>query len=90
MAAKTQRFELRAEEAVMDLIRRAASLVHEQPTEFIRKAALQRAEDTLRHELVTAMEPEQFDTLMAALDTADAAPRLTTAARKRPALIRRR
>jgi uncharacterized protein (DUF1778 family) len=89
MAVKTKRIELRAEEATLDRIRRAASAVHEQTSEFVRKAAMQRAEDVLRQELVTVMEPEQFDRLMSSLDVADAAPRLAAAARK-PAVFKRR
>ena len=89
MAVKTKRIELRAEEATLDRIQRAANLVHEQTSEFVRKAAMQRAEDVLRQDLVTVMEPEQFDRLMSALDTADAAPRLAAAARK-PAVFKRR
>ena len=56
MAVKTKRIELRAEQATLDRIQRAANLVHEQTSEFVRKAAMQRAEDILRQELVTAME----------------------------------
>ena len=89
MAVKTKRIELRAEEATLDRIQRAANLVHEQTSEFVRKAAMQRAEDVLRQDLVTLMEPEQFDRLMSALDAADAAPRLAAAARK-PAVFKRR
>lgn len=89
MAVKTKRFELRAEEATLDRIQRAANVVHEQTSEFVRKAAIQRAENILRQELVTVMEPEQFDKLMSSLDAADAAPRLATAARK-PAAFKRR
>ncbi|BBY57792.1 hypothetical protein MSAR_09280 [Mycolicibacterium sarraceniae] len=88
MAVKSRRIEFRAEEATMDRIQRAASLVHEQTSEFVRKAAMQRAEDILRQELVTVMEPEQFDVLMASLDAADAVPRLAAAARK-PAVFTR-
>jgi uncharacterized protein (DUF1778 family) len=89
MAVKTKRIEFRAEEAALDCIQRAAGVVHEQTSEFIRKAAMQRAEDVLRQELVTVMEPEQFDKLMSSLDVADAAPRLAAAARK-PAVFKRR
>ena len=92
MAVKTKRFELRAEEATLDRIQQAANVVHEQTSEFVRKAAIQRAEDVLRQELVTVMEPEQFDTLMSSLDAADvadAAPRLAAAARKPAAFTRR-
>lgn len=89
MAVKGKRFELRAEEATLDRIQRAANVVHEQTSEFVRKAAIQRAEDILRNELVTVMEPEQFDKLMSSLDAADAAPRLAAAARKPAAFTRR-
>ncbi|BCO37808.1 DUF1778 domain-containing protein [Mycobacterium heckeshornense] len=89
MAVKAKRFELRAEEATLDRIQRAANVVHERTSEFVRKAAIQRAEDVLRQELVTVMEPEQFDKLMSSLDAADAAPRLAAAARK-PAAFKRR
>lgn len=89
MAVKAKRFELRAEEATLDRIQQAANVVHEQTSEFVRKAAIQRAEDILRQELVTVMEPEQFDRLMSSLDAADAAPRLAAAVRK-PAAFKRR
>jgi uncharacterized protein (DUF1778 family) len=89
MAVKTKRIELRAEEATLERIQRAASVVHEQASEFIRKAAMQRAEDVLRQDLLTVMEPEQFDKLMSSLDVADAAPRLAVAARK-PTVFKRR
>jgi len=45
VAVKTKRIELRAEQATLDRIQRAANLVHEQTSEFVRKAAMQRAED---------------------------------------------
>lgn len=89
MAVKTRRIELRAEEGTLDRIQRAARLVYDHTSEFVRKAAMQRAEDILRQELVTAMQPEQFDNLMSALDVADAAQRLAAAAHK-PAAFRRR
>lgn len=89
MAAKTERVEFRMEEESLVRIQRAASAVHEQTSEFVRKAALQRAEDVLRQELVTVMESEQFDALMSSLDVADAASRLAAAARK-PAVFKRR
>lgn len=89
MAVKAKRFEFRAEEATLDRIQQAANVVHEQTSEFVRKAAIQRAEGVLRQELVTVMELEQFDKLMSSLDAADAAPRLAAAARK-PAAFKRR
>ncbi|WP_102144488.1 DUF1778 domain-containing protein [Mycobacterium hubeiense] len=89
MAAKTKRIELRAEEATLDRIQQAANIVQEPTSEFVRKAAMQRAEDILRQNLMTVMEPEQFDKLMSSLEVADAAPRLAAAARK-PAVYKRR
>jgi uncharacterized protein (DUF1778 family) len=89
VAVKTKRIELRAEEATLDRIQRAANIVHEPTSEFVRKAAMQRAENILRQDLVTVMEPEQFDQLMSSLDAADAAPRLAAAARK-PEVFKRR
>ncbi|KLO32003.1 DUF1778 domain-containing protein [Mycobacterium haemophilum] len=89
MAVKTKRIELRAEQATLDRIQRAANVVHEQTSEFVRKAALQRAEDVLQQQLLTVMEPKQFDKLMSSLDIADAAPRLAAATRK-PVVFTRR
>lgn len=89
VAARTKRIELRAEQTTLDRIQHAANLVHEQTSEFVRKAAIQRAEDILRQELVTVMQPEQFDKLMSSLDVADEAPRLAAAARKPVVFIRR-
>jgi len=89
VAGKTRRIELRAEEATLNRIQQAANVVHELTSEFVRKAAMQRAEDILRQELITLMEREQFDKLMSSLDAADAAPRLAAAARK-PAVFKRR
>lgn len=89
MAAKTERVEFRTDEASLALIQRAAGVVHEQTSEFVRKAALGRADDVLRRGLVTVMESEQFDALMSALDMADAAPRLAAAAREPEVFTRR-
>lgn len=89
MSVKTKRSEFRADEQTLDRIQRAANAVHEPASEFVRKAALARAEEVLRQELVTVMPAEQFDALMASLDAADPAPNLAAAARKRAAFTRR-
>lgn len=81
MAAKAARIEFRAEQVNLDLIQRAANVLHEQTSEFVRKAAIQRAEEVLHQELVTVMDPEQFNELMSALDSAEDAPRLAALAR---------
>jgi uncharacterized protein (DUF1778 family) len=86
---KTRRLEVRADEATVERIQKAAIAVHEPASEFVRKAAVQRAEDVLRQEVVTEMDAEQFDMLMASLDRAGGAPRLAAAAHK-PAVFERR
>ncbi len=88
-ATKTKRSEFRADEQTLERIQRAANAVHEPASEFVRKAALARAEEILRQDLVTVMPAEQFDALMSSLDAADFAPRLAEAARK-PAVFKRR
>jgi uncharacterized protein (DUF1778 family) len=55
VAVKTKRIELRGEEATLDRIQHAANIVHEQTSEFVRKAAMQRAENVLPQDLVTVM-----------------------------------
>lgn len=89
MPVKTKRIELRADEATVTRIQRAANVVHEQTSEFVRKAAMQRAEEVIRQELGTVMEAEQFDSLMSSLDVADVSQRLAEAARKPRAFKRR-
>ncbi len=88
MSVKTERSEFRADRQTLDRIQRAAGVVHEPASEFVRKAALARADEVLRQEQMTLMPAEQFDALMASLDTADPAPRLAEAARKRPVFTR--
>lgn len=58
---KTSRIEVRAEEELVELIRRAAHAVHEPTSEFVRKAALHRADIVLRDELLTVMPAVQFE-----------------------------
>ena len=88
-ATKSKRSEFRADEQTLERIQRAANAVHEPASEFVRKAALARAEEVLRQDLVTLMPVEQFDALMSSLNVADPAPRLAEAARK-PAVFKRR
>ncbi|ALG84187.1 toxin-antitoxin system protein [Gordonia phthalatica] len=85
----TSRIEVRAEDELIALIRRAANAVHEPASEFVRKAALARADIVLREDLITVMSAEQFDDMAASLDTADEAVRLAEESR-RPRVFSRR
>jgi uncharacterized protein (DUF1778 family) len=80
MSPKDKRIELRVDQGSVDLIARAAELVHEPISEFVRRAASQRAGDVLAHQQITVMSTDQFDALVASLDAADAAPALMAAA----------
>ncbi|KXP07839.1 DUF1778 domain-containing protein [Tsukamurella pseudospumae] len=87
-AAKTRRLEIRVDEETVARINRAASIVAEPASEFLRKAALSRAEEVLRDALTTSMPADQFDELLSGLDRADEAPALAELAR-RPRVYRR-
>ncbi|KXP01063.1 DUF1778 domain-containing protein [Tsukamurella pseudospumae] len=87
-AAKTRRLEVRVDEETVARINRAASIVAEPASEFLRKAALSRAEEVLRDALTTSMPADQFDELLSGLDRADEAPALEELAR-RPRVYRR-
>ncbi|MFD3509533.1 DUF1778 domain-containing protein [Nocardia sp. NPDC058666] len=89
MGAKTERAEFRVDDALRAKMQRAAELVHEQQSEFIRRAVFERAERILAQELITVMSAEQFDALLDSLDEADAAPALAELAR-RPRVFKRR
>ena len=89
MSTKTERFELRIEEERRDQIEAAADAVQEKPSEFIRNAAYERADRILALSSRTLMSGEQFDLMMASLDTPDYAPGLAKAAAK-PRAFRRR
>ncbi|GAA1097870.1 type II toxin-antitoxin system TacA family antitoxin [Tsukamurella spumae] len=87
-AAKTRRLEVRVDEETVARINRAASIVAEPASEFVRKAALSRAEEVLQDALTTSMPADQFDELLDGLDRADEAPALAELAR-RPRAYRR-
>lgn len=88
-AAKDARIEVRIESDRLDYIQRAAAAVHEKPSDFVRKAAYDRASEVLAQDLVTMMPSAQFDELLAALDLPGEAPRLAAAAAKPRAFIRK-
>ncbi len=89
MAIKEKRVELRIEEDVQRLIQRAAASTGEPASEFIRKAAIARAEQVLAQEVTTTMSAAQFEQLLSSLDAADAATELTAVARRRRTFVRR-
>ncbi|HEX3873571.1 MAG TPA: DUF1778 domain-containing protein [Solirubrobacteraceae bacterium] len=65
----SNRFEFRLRPEAKQQIERAADLVHESASDFVRTAAEERAGEVLReHEYVTVVPAEYFDRLLAALD----------------------
>ena len=73
---KTERVEVRVARQTHDQIRAAAEKVNETPSEFMRNAALDRADKILALASRTLMPAEEFDALIQALDMADDAPNL--------------
>lgn len=76
MATKTNRLELRTDEATDRLITEAAELLHTTKSAFVTDAARQAAQKVLARQDLTLMAPEVFDSLVASLDAADEAPEL--------------
>lgn len=79
---KTERLAARVTPAELDTIQRAAELEHLSPSAFMVRSALLEAEEVLTRADVTYMPPEQFQQVMATLDTPDEAPRLAQAFRE--------
>lgn len=77
MSTKTQRMELRVEPQTQEQIQDAAKRVNETPSEFIRNAALDRADKILALSSRTLMPADQFDALIHSLDTPDPVPSLS-------------
>ncbi|MFF0531275.1 DUF1778 domain-containing protein [Nocardia amikacinitolerans] len=89
MSTKTERFEMRLAQDRLRQIQEAAGAIGESPTEFVRNAAIERADRILALSSRTLMPAEQFDAMMSALDVADDAPALTKAAAKPRAFVRK-
>ncbi len=89
MSAKTERFEIRLAEERRNQIQEAAGTVGETPTEFVRNAAIERADRILALSSRTLMPAAQFDAMISSLDVADDAPALTKAAAKARAFERK-
>jgi uncharacterized protein (DUF1778 family) len=89
MSTKTERFEIRLAEERRNQIKEAAGAVGESPTEFVRNAAIERADRILALSSRTLMSAEQFDAMIGSLDVADDAPALTKAAAKPRVFVRK-
>jgi uncharacterized protein (DUF1778 family) len=79
MTAKSERIEMRVDPERHQIIQAAAAAVHEGTSDFVRRAAMERAERILARTERTLMPAEQFDALLFSLDTADEAPTLARA-----------
>jgi len=82
-ATKVDRVEVRVTRQTRDQIAAAAEKVNESTSEFMRNAALDRAEKILALSSRTLMPPEQFDAMIQALDMPDRAPNLEKLAAER-------
>ena len=76
MNTQTERVEVRVAPQSHDQISAAAEKVNETTSEFMRNAALDRADKILALSSRTLMPAEQFDAMIRALDTPDEAPEL--------------
>jgi len=74
MSTKTERVEVRIAPQTHDQICAAAQRVNESTSEFMRNAALDRADKILALASRTLMPAEQFDAMIHALDEPDHAP----------------
>lgn len=79
MATKDDRLEMRVSKTDRALIEDAAHRLSESVSDFTRNAALSRAQNILARAEVVLMPADQFDALLASLDTADEAPFLEEA-----------
>lgn len=89
MSTMKERFEIRLAEDGRNQIEAAAGAVGETVTDFVRNAAIQRADQVLALSSRTMMPPEQFDAMIRSLDTADEAPALTKAVARRRRFVRK-
>lgn len=79
MATKTQRIEMRADADQERLIAEAAELSKISVSAFVLQAASAEASRVLARTESMVMPAEEFDALLASLDTPDPAPRLKAA-----------
>lgn len=76
MSAKTDRVEVRVAPQTHEQISAAAEKVNESVSEFMRNAALDRADRVLALSGRTLMPAQQFDAMLRSLDEPDQAPHL--------------
>ncbi|MBF6397449.1 DUF1778 domain-containing protein [Nocardia cyriacigeorgica] len=89
MSTKTERFEIRLATEGRSQIEEAAQAVGETVTEFVRNAAIQRADRILALSSRTLMPAEQFDAMLESLDVADEAPELAQLASRPRRYVRK-
>ncbi|MFA5890663.1 MAG: DUF1778 domain-containing protein [Actinomycetota bacterium] len=82
MATKTERVEARLSSQERKLIERAAAFEGQSLSSFMVAAATERAEQVISAQTTTMLPADYFDRLLAAIDRAEDAPRLTVAAKK--------
>ena len=80
MATRTKRIEMRTDPEREALIAEAAALQRVSVSSFVLDAAAREASRVLGRADLTLMPDDQFDAFVAALEQADAAPRLAAAA----------
>ena len=81
MAVKTERMEARVSPDERERIERAAAVSGVSVSAFMVSAAVDRAEAVITEATTTVVPEHYFDALLAALDVAEPAPRLSRAAR---------
>lgn len=88
MAAKTQRIEMRTDQDTEARIIQAARLSDQTVSAFVVEAASVAADRVLARTHHVVMPDEQFDELMASLDSFDEAPTLARVARRKSRFTR--
>lgn len=89
MSTKTGRFEIRLAEEGRNHIEEAAGAVGETLTDFVRNAAIQRADRILALSSRTLMSAEQFDAMIKSLDVADESSELAELAARPRRYVRK-
>jgi uncharacterized protein (DUF1778 family) len=82
MAVKTGRLEARVSPEERARIEQASSSSGLSVSAFMVSAAVQRADQIIAESTTTTVPADYYDKLLAALDEAEAAPRLTRAAQR--------
>lgn len=88
MALKTERLEARLSVEDRALIERAAAATGVSVSGFLVAAAVRQADEIVATHSRTVVPSDYFDTLLAALDEPDEAPRLRQAGRDSTRLVR--